>query len=172
MRVSVAMCVMALMRDPRVSPITCHRVLVWHRACLSDFTASDWVVFEDAATSVDQKIEVMLARCSAIRLLYPNGPTVAHMAAMLAAVCGESDALPSRLFYLVNTIKSAVIRMRSTFGTPMQCQAAATLMVYPVAPSMLPTDIFAQYAMPAVWPKTLPDYIRFARCTARASVLR
>ena len=171
MRGSANMCVMVLLRDPRVSPITCHHTLVWHRACPSDFTASDWVVLEDITTSVDQKIEVMLARCSSIRLLYPNGPTVACMTAMLAAAGGETDALPSRLFSLVNPIMTAVVRMRTAFGSPPQCQAAAALMVYPATPSMLPTDIAAQYAMPAVWPKPLTDHMRFAHCTVHVVVV-
>ena len=149
--------VMAIPRDPRGSPIACHHVLVWHRACPSDFTASDWVVFEDNMTSVEQKIDVMMARCASIRLLYPSGQTIACMTAMLAAAGGEVDALPSRLFDLVARIKSAIITARTAFGTPMQCQAAATMQVYPATPSMLPTDIAAQYAMPAVWPKVLTD---------------
>ena len=157
MRGSANMCVMVLLRDPRVSPITCHHTLVWHRACPSDFTASDWVVLEDITTSVDQKIEVMMARCSSIRLLYPNGQTVACMTAVLAAAGGEVDALPSRLFDLVGVFRKAVVKMRSSFGTPPQCQAAATLMVYPAAPSMLPQELAAMYDTPAVWPKTLTE---------------
>ena len=157
MRGSATMCVIALLRDPRGSPITCHHALVWHRACPSDFTASDWVVLEDITTSVDQKIEVMMARCSSLRLLYPNGQTVACMTAVLAAAGGEGDALPSRLFDLVGLLRMAVVKARSAFGTPTQCQAAATLMVYPAAPSMLPQELAAMYDTPAVWPKTLTE---------------
>ena len=157
MRGSATMCVMALLRDPRGSPITCHPTLVWHRACPSDFTAADWVVLEDTNTSVDQKIDVMMARCTALRLLYPNGQTVACMTAVLAAAGGEVDALPSRLFDLVVLFRTAVVRARTTFGSPTQCQAAATLMVYPAAPSMLSQDIAATYDTPAVWPKILAE---------------
>ena len=163
--------VIALLRNLRGSPITCHHVLVWHRLCPSDFTAADWVVFEDGHTSVEQKIDVMMARCSSIRLLYPSQPTIACMTAMLASAGGEIDALPSRLFDLVTAIKAGVIRARAAFGTPMQCQAAATMLMYPATPTMLPTDLSAQYAMPAVWPKVLPDYICFARGTAHGLVL-
>ena len=121
------------------------------------------MIFEDITTSVQQKIEVMLARCKSIRLLYPNGSTVACMAAMLASAGGEVDALPSRLFDLVTEIKKEIIKTRAAFGTPMQCQAAATLMVYPQQPTMLPTDLTAQYVMPAVWPKVLTSYIHTSR---------
>ena len=67
------------------------------------------------------------------------------------------DALPSRLFDLVGLLRMAVVKARSAFGTPTQCQAAATLMVYPAAPSMLPQELAATYDTPAVWPKTLTE---------------
>ena len=113
----------------------------------------------------------MMQRCTSIRLLYPSGQTIACMTALLASAGGEVDAMPSRLFDLVTKIKSAVITMRNLFGTPMQCQAAATIQVYPATPSMLPTDIAAQYAMPAVWPKLVTDHMRFAHCTAHVVVV-
>ena len=162
---------MRLPRGARDSRIATNHTLPWQFARLSDFTAADWVVIEDVDTVIDQKITVMLNRCVSIRLLYPSGQTIACMAAALATAGGESDAMPSRLFDLVGLFKSAVIRARTAFGSPMQCQAAATLLNYPATPAMLPTDLLAQYHMPAAGPKELVEHARFAGRTARAATL-
>ncbi len=95
------------------------------------FTASDWGVFDEASTTMLQKVSRVVERLQLLNVTNPSEETVRHLVAMLAATvqhpCDDSTGLHT----IVLDVKAAILPLRNR-------SAVQQLVMYPASPDLLP----------------------------------